>query len=308
MFRKSQLLVVIFASTFSMVAAAQNAQPPAKLSAAEIADRSVVAQGGLQAWRAVETMVMTGKMDAGGNNRPALTTPAPGTARKSNQAAIPQRPVEQAQLPFTMELKRPRKMRVELEFHGQTAIQVFDGSEGWKLRPFLNRHEVEAYTADQLQSASMQSELDGPLVDYATKGTKVELVGVEKVEDRDAYRLKLTLQFGHTKDIWIDTQTFLQTKVEGNPRRLDGRMHPVEIYYRDYRTVGGLKIPFTLETRVLEGPTIRGVRNPPTAKERIVLEKVSVNTKLTDAMFTKADLLHAAVPSPAPKPAKYPLP
>ena len=306
MFRKSQLLVVFFASVFSL--AAENPQPPAKLSAEEIANRSVAAQGGLQAWRAVETMVMTGKMEAGGNNRPALTNPTPGTASKSNQAAVPQRPAEQAQLPFTMELKRPRKIRVELEFHGQTAIQVFDGREGWKLRPFLNRHEVEPYTADQLQSASMQSELDGPLVDYAAKGTKVELVGVEKVEDRDTYRLKLTLQSGRTKDVWIDTQTFLQTKIEGNSRRLDGRMHPVEIYYRDYRTVGGLKIPFTLETRVLQGPTIRGIRNPATAKEKIMLDKVNVNTKLTDAMFTKADLLHAAVPTPAAKPANYPLP
>jgi hypothetical protein len=30
-------------------------------------------------------------------------------------------------------------------------------------------------------------------------------------------------------------QSFLETKIEGQPRRLDGVYHPVEIYYRDYR-------------------------------------------------------------------------
>ena len=44
-------------------------------------------------------------------------------------------------LPFIMELKRPRKMRFELQFKGQTAVQVFDGANGWKLRPFLNRRK-----------------------------------------------------------------------------------------------------------------------------------------------------------------------
>ena len=41
-----------------------------------------------------------------------------------------------------MELKRPRKMRFELQFNGQTAVQVFDGANGWKLRSFLNRRVV----------------------------------------------------------------------------------------------------------------------------------------------------------------------
>jgi hypothetical protein len=207
-----------------------------------------------------------------------------------------------------MELKRARKVRVELEFHGQTAVQVFDGSEGWKLRPFLNRREVEAYTADQLQSASMQSELDGPLVDYAAKGTKVELVGIEKVEDHDAYHLKLTLRSGGTRNIWVDAKTFLQVKIEGNPRRLDSRLHPVEVYFSDYRNVGVLNVPFTVETRVLEGQTIRGVRNPATAKEKIILDKVSVNSILNDVLFSRADLLRAAGTLPAAKPSDYPLP
>ena len=50
--------------------------------------------------------------------------------------------------------------------------------------------------------------------------------------------------------VW-DEKTFLEVKIEGQPRRLDGTEHPVELYYHDYRTVDGLQFPFVLETRVL---------------------------------------------------------
>ncbi len=276
------------------LAAAQSAPPtPARLSAAEIVERNVEARGGLQAWRSVQTMTLTGKMGVGGNQRATLSTP--GQDRKASQEAMSERPVEEVQLPFTMELKRPRKMRFELLFNGQTAVQVFDGVNGWKLRPFLNRSVVEPYTADEMKVTSTQADLDGPLVDYAAKGTKVELVGMEKVEDNDTYKLKLTLKNGEAIRVWIDAQTFLETKIEGQPKRLDGTDHPVEVYFRDYREASGLKIPFILETKVLPvAKTALGLKDPPVPVERITIEKVAVNPKLADELFAKPEIAVAS--------------
>jgi len=48
---------------------------------------------------------------------------------------------------------------------------------------------------------------------------------------------------------------FLEVKVEGTPRRLDGKYHPVATYLRDYKSVNGLMVPFVLETAV-EGVTL----------------------------------------------------
>ncbi len=187
-----------------------------------------------------------------------------------------------------MELKRPRKMRFELQFNGQTAVQVFDGAQGWKLRPFLGRRVVEPYTADEMKVASAQADLDGPLVDYAAKGTRIELAGTEKVEDRNTYKIKLTMKNGEAVHVWIDAETFLESKIEGQPRRLDGTYHPVEVYFRDYRQVDGLQIPFVLETKVLPvAKTALGLKDPPVPPEKIVLEKVVVNPKLADALFAK---------------------
>jgi len=261
---------------------------PASLSADAIVGKNVAARGGLQAWRGVQTLSMEGKMGVGGNQRAVLPTPSPIPGHTITQQMLPQRPVDEVQLPFVMELKRPRKMRMELVFRGQTAVQVFDGTNGWKLRPFLNRNDVEPYTSDEIQKAALQSELDGPLVDYAAKGTKIELEGTENVEGRDNYKLKLTLKSGNSMHVWVDAQTFLETKMEGQPRVLDGISHPVEVYYRDYRPVSGLQIPYVLETKVLpvNQPGLK-VRQTPVPVERINLDKVEVNPKLDETLFTK---------------------
>jgi len=219
------------------------------LTASQLIDRNVAAKGGLQAWRAVHTMTFSGKMDAGGKSK--------------------------TQLPFVLEKRRPRKTRVELVFKNDTAVQVYDGVNGWKLRPYLGRRTVEPYTPEELKSASYESDVDGPLVDYAVKGNKVELEGVEKVENQDAYKLKVTLKGGLVQHIWLDAGTFLEVKVEGTPRRMDNKMRPVAIYLRDYRSVNGLKVPYVIETAV-EG-------NRETHK--MFIESVAVNPKLDDALF-----------------------
>jgi outer membrane lipoprotein-sorting protein len=284
-----KMLVVGLALGFTgTILAAESAS---NLSAAEIANKNVAARGGLKAWHAVQTISESGKMGAGGNDR-APVVPASDVKRPGKPAAaMPTSPrlKEEAQLPFRLDLERPRKMRLELDFNGQTAVQVYDGSNGWKVRPFLNRLEVEGYTQDELRLAALQSDLDGPLVDYAAKGTKVELEGTEKVEDRDTYRLKLTMKDGHATHVWIDTTTFLEAKIEGAPRRLDGQDHPIDIFFRDYRAVDGLQIPFVLETRVVPVATpAKGNRvaskYPP---EKIVIEKVQVNPKFEAALFTR---------------------
>lgn len=285
MLRKTMLLVNTLVIAVSLASAADTTPPLANLSAADIVTKNIAARGGLKAWRAVQTMSMEGKLGAGGNQRAPL--PMPVSGKGDGKLQVPSRPKEEVQLPFVMKMERPRKVRFELQFAGQTALQVFDGANGWKLRPFLNRLQVEPFTAEELKTASLQPDLDGPLVDYAAKGTQVELDGVEKVEDRDAYKLKLTTKNGQTLHVWIDAQTFLEAKIEGQPRRLDGKEHPVEIYYRDYRPVSGLQIPFVLETKVLPANTGSKAKETPIPSEKITIDKVVVNPKLDTSLFMK---------------------
>jgi hypothetical protein len=294
-FRKQGQSMRKICGTFTLVtlaaslALAADTASPAALSAAQIVDKNVAARGGLQAWQAVQALSLQGKMGAGGNQRVALPIPVPKSKEIVN--TIPQRLVEEVQLPFLMEMKRPRKVRVELQVHGQTAVQVYDGTNGWKLRPFLNRHDFEPFSEEELKIASNQPELDGPLVDYAAKGSRVELDGTEQVEGRDTYKVKVVEKNGHTFHVWVDAKTFLEAKIEGQPRRLDGVEHPVEVYYRDYRTVDGLQFPFLLETRVLPvGVNALGIRDTPVPPEKIVIDKVVVNPKMEDKLFSRMEV------------------
>ena len=287
MFRTLAGIPISLALTVSLGVAADTS--PGAARAADIVAKNVAARGGLETWRAVQTMSVSGKLGAGGNQRATLQVPTAGG--RAGQQTTPQRPAEEVQLPFLMELKRPRKMRFELQFNGQTAVQVYDGNNGWKLRPFLNRRIVEAFTEEETRVSSMQSDLDGPLVDYAAKGTKIEFAGTEKVENRDTYKIKMIMTNGQNLHVWIDAQTFLETKIEGQPRTLDGTAHPVEVYFRDYRPVNGLQIPFVLETQVLPvGKTVAGFKDPPVPVERIRIERVTLNPKLDEARFTKPQI------------------
>lgn len=273
MSRTTVLVGTFLALVVSLAFGADAPSSAAALTAEQVIERNVAAKGGLEAWRAVHTLSMSGKMEAGGNE--SLTRPVRGV--KLGGVELPKRPSEQAQLPFRLELKRARKSRLELDFNGQTAVQVYDGANGWKLRPFLNRHEVESFNPEEMKAVALQPDLDGPLMDYATKGTKVELEATEKVEGNNSYRLKLTFRNGQSQRVWVNAKTFLEAKIEGTPRRLDGKYHPVEIYYRDFKTVNGLMMPFITETKV------EGVRQT----EKIVIEKIDVNPRVEDSRFAK---------------------
>jgi len=260
-------------------ASAQTTANVPHLTAAQIVDKNVAARGGLEAWRRVKSMRLTGKIDVGTLRKPIVGGMPKEQYREQLRAAAAQggEAGKVVQVPFLMELERPRKSRLEMEVVGTTAIQVYDGERGWKLRPYLNRKDVEAYTEDELKVAAQQQELDGPLIDYAAKGNKVELAGIEQVEGRNDYKLKVTLKSGTVRYVWIDAQTFLDSKIDGPPRMLDRKPHAVATYFREYKSVDNLLVPYVLETKVDR------VRD----SQKITVEKVTFNPSLTEARFGK---------------------
>ena len=307
MFNKLLVIGAVLAAAVSIANAADTAPAKANLSVTDIVTRNIAARGGLQGWRAVQTLSWSGKMGVGGNQRQPIPVALEGKGGHS-ALPVPPRPKDETLLPFRMEMQRPRKVRFELDFKGQTAIQVYDGMNGWKLRPYLNRMEVEPFNDEELNKSAMQADIDGPLVDYVAKGTHIDLDGVEKVDNRDNYKLKLTLKNGKSLHLWIDAQTFLETKIEGNPRRLDGVEHPVEVVYSDYRAVNGLQIPFVLETRVLPLPNPpKGARQTSYPPEKIAIEKVEVNPHFDASLFTKPEVQTAKNPAPPAGAAKVPV-
>ena len=266
----------------ALVAAGALHAQDAPLTAEQIVSRNIAARGGAQAWQAVQSISMSGTMQAGGNNEPVWQHA--GKHGLEPVAQQPPHPARQVELPFSMELARNRRMRIEIQFNGQSAVQIYDGHNGWTFRPFLDRTDYEPYTQEESASAAQQPDLDGPLMNYAAKGSSIQLAGMETVENRPQYRLHITMKDGHTQDLWIDAKTFLETKAEGTPRRLDGETRPVEIAYRDYRSVNGITMPYLLETHVAAGIG-PGKTRADAMTERVLIKEIKVNPHVSDGDF-----------------------
>jgi outer membrane lipoprotein-sorting protein len=215
----------------------------------EILARNLKAKGGLDKLKAVQTIRMTGTMTVG-----------PGM-----------------EAPFVMEQKRPNSMRLEFTLQGMTGVQAFDGKAGWQLMPFSGRKEAEPLPEDALKQLEEQADFDGPLVDYKAKGHTLELVGKEKLEGSDVYKLKLTLKNGDIRYIYLDADQFLEVRTEGTTK-IRGTDVEGESTIGDYKEVGGLMIPHAVES---------GQKGSP-QKMKMTIQKVELNVPIDDARFKMA--------------------
>ena len=82
-------------------------------------------------------------------------------------------------------------------------------------------------------------------IDYKQKGNKVELVGKEKLEGKDVFALKITLQDGLEQFYYLDAKTYLVlARRDATPLHAQG--NPIEsiTFYDDYRPVNGFLFYF----------------------------------------------------------------
>lgn len=193
---------------------------------------------------------------------------------------------------FTVELKRPNKMHTEVLVEGQKIIRVYDGkSAGWVVNPYMENKDVQPMSEEDLKGIMDESDMDGPLVDYKSKGHQIELAGKEDLDGKPVYRLKLTTKSGDVRSYFIDAASFLTAKWVGI-RKIGGKDLPWESTLSDYRDVQGLKFPFKIE----QG-------SPGTDfSQALATEKIEINPPLDDSRFAKPgapEAPAAATPPPA---------
>lgn len=250
-----RFVVWVFAGCVSAVMLAGESAVALELTAEQIVEKNVAARGGLEAWRKIQTMVWIGHIEKVNADAPSLS--------------------------FVLQLKRPNKTRFEIKAQDQMRVRIFDGAHGWKLRQASNgMPELQAYTAEELNFAQDGNGIDGPLMDYQTKGTAVTLDGVDNVDGRKAYRLDVKMSSGASRHVWIDAQTFLDVKYARKSRNAFGQSGSVTVSYHNYQTIDGLQIPLMIESG-------SGLAK---ATDKMVIDKILLNPPLEDLMFAKPSM------------------
>ena len=198
-------LLVVLTLSVPAATAAQTAD--------EIVARNLEAKGGLEKWRAVTSLKMTGTMTIQGK-----------------------------QLPLTIYSKRPNLMRHEMALEDFRVVQAFDGTRAWAINPMTGGkpQELPAEAAEMIRNTA---EFDGALVDYEEKGHVVEYVGADTLDGTPVHHLRLTMKNGNVQQYYIDAKTGLEMRVTQRVDTGPGRTQTLSTEMREFRPVAGVMIP-----------------------------------------------------------------
>jgi outer membrane lipoprotein-sorting protein len=192
--------------------------------------------------------------------------------------------------PATLIQKRKSGARLEFTIQGLTGIQAYDGKDAWQVMPFMGKKDPELMSGDEAKEMEEMSDIDGPLVDYKSKGHQVELLGKEKIEGTDAYKLKISLKNGDVMTTYIDSDSFLEIKGE-TTRTVRGTEQMFESAIGDYKEVNGIMFPFAIESSA-KGST---------EKVKYTITKIELNVPVDDAIFKMPPPAPPAPKADAPK-------
>ena len=208
----------------------------------EIVNKHITALGGKDAINSVKTVYVESSVDLMGNEAPSTTYILNGKAYKS-----------------------------ELTFNGAKIIQCVTDHGGWGVNPLAGQTTPVDMPAEQVKSAQLNLGLGGPLMDYASKGSKVSLEG----KDTADYKLKLVTKDGPEILYYINTKTYLIDKAI-NKSSMGGQDMETTAMFSDYRkTDAGIMMPYSQQV-VLPQITLN-----------ITNKKVEVNKEIDPAIFEK---------------------
>ncbi len=187
--------------------------------------------------------------------------------------------------PFSITMERPFKMREEMIIQGKKIIRVLNGNSGWIVNPFSGKNETQALPVSIVENMRGASDIDGPLVDYQTKGNIVRLIGKDTVNGKIAYKLRVIQGKNIISYIYIDRASGLEVKWEGEIGD-KGKKHMMQSIFSNYRKVDG----------VMYACKIVSSTPGTNAQQIIIIKKVEVNPKLNEKIFSKPELEEKPTP------------
>src|SRR2546421_5481700 len=86
--------------------------------------------------------------------------------------------------------KRPGMVRTEVSLQGLTAVDAYDGRDGWEVQPFSGRRDPHRTSADEAKDLQRSAEIGGPLATAAAKGHRIEDLGTDDPDGTPAHKMR----------------------------------------------------------------------------------------------------------------------
>ena len=155
-----------------------------------------------------------------------------------------------------------KSLRQDISVMGQQMITAIDGDKGWMINPMQGGTTAQPLPDDQVKMQKGNAIVVG--TDLATAKVQkypVELVGKEKMNDKDVFNLKVTRPEG-AANYYVDATTY---QVVGMKATINaqGQSGEVKMQYGNYKTVDGLTVPSTIEINspAMPGPMTMTLSN-----------------------------------------------
>lgn len=140
------------------------------------------------------------------------------------------------------------KSRIDFQFPDQKFISAFDGEKAWILFPRAGFIEPTEKSKKETEEAKDDNDSLFPLVVYKEEGYNLELVGREKPESIEVYKVKMTKKNGAKRFYYLECKTGFLVKTSFYRQVKDDEVL-AEILLSDFKNVDGVMMPFRLQAK-----------------------------------------------------------
>jgi len=178
--------------------------------------------------------------------------------------------------PLTTQIINGKAMRTDVEVMGQAIVNCYKDGKGWKINPFAGAETATDVTGAELNDFKDQSSLATPLMDYKSRGNKIELLGQEDVEGVKTFKIKMTTAAdSKVTTYFVDASTYLIIKTVSS-RDIQGQATEIASFFSDYKTYGGLKFAMSRVSKIA-GETF----------QTVTFNNVELNVAIDEKIFDK---------------------
>lgn len=130
---------------------------------------------------------------------------------------------------------------METRYPGKTIIIAVNDSTGWQINPYSSSGKTPVkLTSKEVSNYKYLTDLSGPLYKNVEKGIVLKLLGKEKINGEETFKVEVSYKSGYTMHIFVSCKSYMINRIMDKYRMVN---------YSDYKKVNGVAFPFVTELK-----------------------------------------------------------